>query len=178
MPRRAAVAAAALAAVLSLAGCGADTVVPGLGGDDSDTGDGKKAKAAVERFARAAGPEACDMLTPAALRNVYGAKEPPGPPPELFVILGTDAAAALPTWERVEEVRARATIVVVERPGSREVDPLPGWSWVRVEVPRLEVSSTDLRARVVDGRPLDYLLTRSVIDCIEARGLYRERVAP
>jgi nicotinate-nucleotide adenylyltransferase len=97
---------------------------------------------------------------------------------ELFLVLGTDAAAGLPTWERVDEVRSRATVVVVERPGAHEVDPLPGWSWRRVEVPRLEVSSTDLRARVVDGRPLDYLLTRSVIDCIEARGLYRERVAP
>jgi nicotinic acid mononucleotide adenylyltransferase len=35
------------------------------------------------------------------------------------------------------------------------------------------VSSTDLRQRVIDGRPLDYLLTPAVIDCIEARGLYR-----
>jgi nicotinate-nucleotide adenylyltransferase len=100
------------------------------------------------------------------------------PPPELFLVLGTDAAAGLPTWERAGEVRERATVVVVERPGAREVDPLPGWSWIRVEVPRLEVSSTDLRARVVDGRPLDYLLTRRVITCIEARGLYREPVVP
>jgi nicotinate-nucleotide adenylyltransferase len=96
----------------------------------------------------------------------------------LYVILGSDAAAGLPTWERADEVRERATIVVVERPGVREAEPPAGWSWVRVEVPRLEVSSTDLRARVRDGRPLDYLLTPAVIDCIEARGLYRtpERV--
>jgi nicotinate-nucleotide adenylyltransferase len=98
--------------------------------------------------------------------------------PELFLVLGTDAAAALPSWERVDEVQARATVVVVERPGAHEVEPLPGWSWHRVEVPRLEVSSTDLRARVLQGRPLDYLLTPRVIACIEARGLYRERVAP
>jgi nicotinic acid mononucleotide adenylyltransferase len=45
-------------------------------------------------------------------------------------------------------------------------------------VPRLEVSSTDLRARVADGRPLDYLLTTDVIAAITARGLYREPVAP
>lgn len=99
------------------------------------------------------------------------------PAPELFVILGTDAAAGLLTWERVEDVRRRATIVVVDRPGTRNVDAPEGWSWVHVEVPRLEVSSTDLRARVVDGRPLDYLLTPDVIACIEERGLYRERVA-
>jgi nicotinate-nucleotide adenylyltransferase len=47
---------------------------------------------------------------------------------------------------------------------------------VRVEVPRLEVSSTDLRARFADGRPLDYLLTPDVIATAERRGLYRARV--
>ena len=59
---------------------------------------------------------------------------------------------ALPTWERADEVRSLATIVVVERPGTRGAEPPPGWSWERIEVPRLEVSSTDLRARVADGR--------------------------
>jgi nicotinate-nucleotide adenylyltransferase len=98
------------------------------------------------------------------------------PDRELFVILGSDAAGGLPTWERADEVRAGATIVVVERPGTRELESLPGWSCLRVEVPRLEVSSTDLRERVADGRPLDYLLTPDVIDAIERRGLYRTRV--
>jgi nicotinate-nucleotide adenylyltransferase len=96
------------------------------------------------------------------------------PDAELFVVLGSDAAAGLPSWERADEVRAAATIVVVERPGTREAEPPQGWSWERVEVPRLEVSSTDLRARVADGRPLDYLLTPEVIATIEARGLYQD----
>jgi nicotinate-nucleotide adenylyltransferase len=99
------------------------------------------------------------------------------PTRHLYVILGSDAATGLPAWERADEVRALSTIVVVERPGSGEGLPPPGWSWVRVEVPRLEVSSTDLRARVIDGRPLDYLLSAAVIDTIERRGLYREPVA-
>src|SRR3546814_3982427 len=73
---------------------------------------------------------------------------------ELFVILGSDAAAGLTTWERSEEVRDNATMVVVERPGADPVPPLEGWRWISLEVPALEVSSTDLRARVVDGRPL------------------------
>jgi nicotinate-nucleotide adenylyltransferase len=95
------------------------------------------------------------------------------PEAQLFLVLGSDAAAGLPTWERAEEVRRRAGIVVVTRPGAEDGVPPPGWDWTRVECPRLEVSSTDLRDRVVDGRPLDYLLTPAVIDCIEARGLYR-----
>ena len=94
---------------------------------------------------------------------------------ELFVILGSDAAGGLPTWERVDEVRDGATIVVVDRPGGSDHEPPRGWSWTRVEVPRLEVSSTDLRARVSDGRPLDYLITPEVMDCIERRRLYRVR---
>jgi nicotinate-nucleotide adenylyltransferase len=45
-------------------------------------------------------------------------------------------------------------------------------TWIRVEVPRLEVSSTDLRARFTDGRPLDYLIIDPVLDVIERRNLY------
>ncbi|HEY3139559.1 MAG TPA: nicotinate-nucleotide adenylyltransferase [Acidimicrobiales bacterium] len=108
-------------------------------------------------------------FTADTLRDVAEAE----PDAELFVILGSDAAAGVSTWERADECRQRATIVVVDRPGMREADPPPGWSWVRVEVPRLEVSSTDLRARVADGRPLDYLLTPQVIKSIESRGLYQ-----
>ena len=39
------------------------------------------------------------------------------PSSEVFVIVGSDAAAGLPTWERIDEVRARSVIVVVDRPG-------------------------------------------------------------
>ena len=100
------------------------------------------------------------------------------PSRELFLILGSDAAAGLPTWDRADEVRSLATLVVVDRPGARSTAPQPGWSWERVEVPRLEVSSTELRARVAEGRPLDYLLTPAVIAAIQARGLYGAHVAP
>ena len=95
------------------------------------------------------------------------------PSRELFLIVGSDAAAGLPTWERGDEVRGLATIVVATRPGTEGATPPPGWEWQTLETPRLEVSSTDLRARIADGRPLDYLMTPSVIDCIRARRLYR-----
>jgi nicotinate-nucleotide adenylyltransferase len=91
---------------------------------------------------------------------------------ELFVVLGTDAAAGLLTWERIDEVRDRATVVVVDRPGNEPVPPLPGWRWVHLEVPLLEVSSTELRSRAEAGRPLDFLVPPPVLACIAARGLY------
>ena len=97
------------------------------------------------------------------------------PAAALFLILGSDAAALLGTWERVEEVRELATLVVVTRPGADALAPPPGFDHRLVEVPRLEVSSTDLRARVVDGRPLDWLVSEPVVHLIRARGLYHVR---
>jgi nicotinate-nucleotide adenylyltransferase len=94
------------------------------------------------------------------------------PGAQLFTIVGDDAAAGLTTWERHEEVVAQSRLVVVDRPG-KPVELPSGFDWLRVEVPRLEVSSTDLRARVGDGRPLDYLVTEPVLDIIAARQLYR-----
>jgi nicotinate-nucleotide adenylyltransferase len=95
------------------------------------------------------------------------------PGAELFTIVGDDAAAGLPTWERWQEVVERSSLVVVDRPGVR-VELAPHIDWIRVEVPRLEVSSTDLRARFTDGRPLDYLVTEPVLQVIADRGLYRD----
>lgn len=91
----------------------------------------------------------------------------------LFLIVGADVAAALHTWERVEEVAALATLVVVNRPGAALPGPLPGWDQVvTVEVPALDISSTDLRSRAADGRPLDFLVPPAAIRCIRRRGLY------
>lgn len=98
------------------------------------------------------------------------AEEYPGA--ELFTVVGDDAAAGIRSWERSDEVIGRSRLVVVDRPG----EPVwldPEIDWIRVEVPRLEVSSTDLRARWSDGRPLDYLVTEDVLVVIAERGLYR-----
>lgn len=93
------------------------------------------------------------------------------PNAQLFTIVGDDAAAGLHTWERSDEVIRQSCLVVVDRPGV-PVELDPSVDWIRVEVPRLEVSSTDLRARFVDGRPLDYLVTDATMDVIDDRGLY------
>lgn len=94
------------------------------------------------------------------------------PDAELFTIVGDDAAAGLSSWDRHDEVVARSTMVVVDRPGDA-VDLATDVEWIRIEVPRLDVSSTDLRARFGDGRPLDYLVTDPVMQVIAGRGLYR-----
>jgi nicotinate-nucleotide adenylyltransferase len=93
---------------------------------------------------------------------------------EVVLIMGRDAASGLPTWDRVEELRDRVTVAVVDRPGAHGAPP-PGWHTVEVEAPWLEVSSTDLRARFVDGRPLDYLTPDAVISYAERHRLYVDR---
>ena len=97
------------------------------------------------------------------------------PAAELFTIVGDDAAAGIDTWARADEVAARSSLVVVDRPGI-PVELPSGYPWIRVEVPHLEVSSTDLRERVRDGRPLDYLITDPVQRIVRERSLYLEAV--
>ena len=95
-----------------------------------------------------------------------------GPDDELWVILGADAAAGLPTWERGDEVAERARLVVAARDGETGSPP-PGWSWRTVPITRLDVSSTDLRERVAAGRTIEVLVPAAVRREIEARALYR-----
>jgi len=94
------------------------------------------------------------------------------PEQQLFLIVGSDAATNLHTWHRHEELQQLATLVIVERDGEGEARPPTGWSILRVSMTRLDVSSSDLRDRVRDGRPLSPLVVPGVIDEIEARGLY------
>ena len=96
---------------------------------------------------------------------------------EVIVVLGSDAAAGLSSWERSDDLRRRSSVVVVDRPGAVGQVPPPGWRWQRVEIPRLEVSSTDIRDRFADGRPLDYLLTPPVVDCIRRHRIYPRSAA-
>jgi nicotinate-nucleotide adenylyltransferase len=94
------------------------------------------------------------------------------PDTDWFVILGADAAAGLPTWERPDELATLATFVLVDRPGLPSPPPPEGWSFVHVSVPRLDVSSSDLRSRAAAGRPLDVLVPPAVIAVIARRRLY------
>src|SRR5699024_8805151 len=93
------------------------------------------------------------------------------PEAELFVILGNDAAAGFSTWERHEEVVEAATLVVVARPGT----PTPiddSCDWIRIQIRELEISSTELRQRVTEGRSIRYLTPAAVIGVLTERGLY------
>jgi nicotinate-nucleotide adenylyltransferase len=97
------------------------------------------------------------------------------PGAELFCVIGADVADELATWDRSERIAELATLAVVNRPGTPERGGPPGWRTVQVVVPALEVSSTDLRARAADGRPLDYLIPDAAVACMRRRNLYAAR---
>jgi nicotinate-nucleotide adenylyltransferase len=96
------------------------------------------------------------------------------PGADLHLIVGWDVANELASWDRWETIQRLATLVVVNRPGVGRPRGLDGDGWrvAEVVVPNLEISSTDLRARAADGRPLDYLVPEAAVHCLRARGLY------
>jgi nicotinate-nucleotide adenylyltransferase len=98
-----------------------------------------------------------------------------GPDRELFLIVGADVAGTLTSWVGVERLPGLATLVVVDRAGERPAGagPPEGWRCERVAIPRLDVSSTDLRARAARGWPLDGLVPPAAIRVMSERGLYR-----
>ena len=122
-----------------------------------------------------AGRDEIDRGGPSYTADTLMALAEKHPGAELFTIVGDDAAAGLTSWTRVDQVAEYSQLVVVDRPGVAVGLPKE-FDWLRVESPRLEVSSTDLRSRFSDGRPLDYLVTEPVLRVIEQRGLYGSAV--
>lgn len=88
-------------------------------------------------------------------------------------LLGTDAAAHLPSWHRVDDAVPLAEWTVVVRPGTDLPDHRLAHALRRLDVPRLDVSSTGLRARVAAGHSIRFLVPDAVIAEVERRGLYR-----
>jgi nicotinate-nucleotide adenylyltransferase len=98
---------------------------------------------------------------------------------ELFLILGGDQAAALPSWHEPETVLSLATVAVVERSNwSRnaigiKIGRLPGAERIRyLDMPIIQISSSSIRRRVAEGKPIRYLVPDKVANYIGANGLY------
>lgn len=103
-----------------------------------------------------------------------------GPDPTFFFIEGSDSLADILTWYRPQRLIELAELAVAERPGARlhlaELEKhLPGLTdrlhWV--QMPLLQISSSDLRSRVAAGRPISYLVPPAVEAYILESGLYK-----
>ena len=97
------------------------------------------------------------------------AAEVPGA--ELFLLLGADAYAFFDQWREPDRIRALATIVVMVRGTDPVPRELPGMQVLQSR--RVDISSTELRARVRDGRTIRGFVPDAVADYIAAHRLYR-----
>ncbi len=109
------------------------------------------------------------------LRGVYGEEV------EMFFILGMDTLRGVPEWKNPDRLVRSCRLVVVTRPGEE------GW-WVPtleesipgivdrlllVNVPEIDISSTQVRYRVAQGMSIRYLVPEEVQRYIQKNGLYQ-----
>jgi nicotinate-nucleotide adenylyltransferase len=104
-----------------------------------------------------------------------------GPSTRLFFITGADAVWDIVSWRDAETVADLATFIGATRPGydldaarRAHEEAATRFHIEYVEVPALAISSTDIRTRVRERRPISYLTPGPVVSHIEKRGLYRE----
>jgi nicotinate-nucleotide adenylyltransferase len=99
-----------------------------------------------------------------------------GVPAELFLLVGADSLADLPTWRAPERILALARLVVAARPGAAAPPRLARGLARRIVAlgnPAVAIASSDLRARVAAGRSIRYLVPPAVERAIARLGLYR-----
>jgi nicotinate-nucleotide adenylyltransferase len=103
------------------------------------------------------------------------------PEDHLTFILGGDIALGLDSWREPEAVLGLATLAIVERSGAARADVAARLdaafgdiaSLEFFDMPRIDISSSEIRRRVADGRPIRYLVPDAVADRIEQGRLYR-----
>ena len=113
--------------------------------------------------------------TVAALEERYG------PETELFLVMAADSLDQIDTWREPDRLLERIRWIVGPRPGvalpeRTALDERFGPRAERIHLlsgPSLDVSSTDIKARVAAGHAIRYLVPRGVEELIVDRGLYR-----
>ena len=92
-----------------------------------------------------------------------------------YLVIGQDQYAALHTWQGWQDLLALVTLAVANRPAA----PLTADPQVlrspheAVALPMMDVSSTDIRARIANGERIDDLVPETVARYIESHRLYR-----
>ena len=97
------------------------------------------------------------------------------PGAQLVFILGTDALAGLASWHNADDALNLAEFVVVTRPGAPLVIPEVATGRVKVvEIPALDLSSTQVRRNLESGQTVSNFLPAAVLRYIEDKNLYRD----
>jgi nicotinate-nucleotide adenylyltransferase len=108
------------------------------------------------------------------------------PEHELIFIVGGDMAVSLPAWKDPRTVLELAKLAIAERSGALRRDVIERLTaeygddvTQRLEffdMPRIDISSSEIRRRVAAGRTIRYLVPRAVAEHIARRGLYAREV--
>ena len=94
-----------------------------------------------------------------------------------FLLIGEDLAGEIATWRDARRIAELAAVVVLSRTSDESGDggDPEQMSLTRIATRRIEISSTEIRARVLAGKSIHGFVTEAVAGFIEAAGLYRHR---
>lgn len=100
--------------------------------------------------------------------NIYGEDT------KLYFITGADAFLEISTWRDIEELFQLCEFIVASRPGFRtdKIDKHLLECTHLIEVPALDISSTDIRCRIREGRNIKYLVPEKVEEYIYEHRVY------
>lgn len=91
------------------------------------------------------------------------------PNSDFHFIIGGDMIDSLPTWYQIDELMSLTTFVGVGRPGFEGKSNLP----VKiVNIPQIDLSSTLIRNRFIEGGTVKFLIPPAVEAFIRKEGLY------
>jgi len=115
--------------------------------------------------------------------TIFALKEKYNSDIEFYFITGADAILELSTWKMVDKLLSICKFIAATRPGfditklevnTKELTEEYRKNIFTTTVPSLDISSTDIRRRVMEGRTIKYLLPKSVEDYIMENKIYRE----
>jgi nicotinate-nucleotide adenylyltransferase len=102
------------------------------------------------------------------------------PDAELYFLIGADSLRDLPKWNRPQELIRLCKLAVMRRPdvnASPEMHEavLPGLAQrvTMFDAPQVDVSSTEIVARIRAGKSVHYVVPEAALDYILANGLYK-----
>jgi nicotinate-nucleotide adenylyltransferase len=97
------------------------------------------------------------------------------PKDELYWIIGGDQLPKIHLWKDIAELAQLIEFIFLERPGhpAKARPDIPGLRLHRCDGHLIEISSTELRARVQQGLSLDYFVPHKAIVYIQEKRLYR-----
>ena len=113
-------------------------------------------------------------------------REMMGEDTRLYFITGTDTFLTIEKWYHAEEILTQYSFIIGSRPGYREEDLIDVIERVReryetdvlkIEIPRLEISSSDIRDSIRIGKSIRYLIPDPLLHYIERHQLYRKPAA-